>query len=114
MTPSLLREVPIIDLTNELNLLFKDYSFIHDAPKCINETLTDLKYLSDTLNYLESLLGDSEHKLHMPEPAQVVCHPPPLHIRLIYDLFQSREFPRNKTGTKNRTQTSPQRSEKMA
>jgi hypothetical protein len=63
------REVPITDLQNELNILLKDYEFIHDAPRCINETLTDLKYLNDTLTYLESLLGDSKHKLHMQEPS---------------------------------------------
>lgn len=63
--------VPIIDIVNELNILLKDYSHIHGAPKQVNETLIDLQYLSDTLSYLETLFGDLEQKLRLPEPAQV-------------------------------------------
>jgi hypothetical protein len=76
MTTSTLHEsyVPIIDVINEIDGLLQDYSLIHGAPKAVNETLTDLNYLSDTLNYLEALFGDTEHQLHLPEPAQVITY----------------------------------------
>jgi hypothetical protein len=79
MTTSALRKstVPITDLTNELNTLLNDYSHIHGAPKQVIDTLTDVEYLNSTLSYLETLFGNENHILHLPEPAQVIPSPKP-------------------------------------
>jgi hypothetical protein len=62
----------VSDLIAEVNLLLKDYSLIHSAPKSITSTLIDVKYLHSTLVHLEILLGDPSHILHIPSPAQVI------------------------------------------
>lgn len=72
--------VPIIDLLNELNTLLKDYTHVHGAPKQVHDTLSDIEYLRETLNYLETLFGngDESHVLHLPEPGQVFLFPNPI------------------------------------
>ena len=61
--------VPMIDLINELDLILNDYEVIHGAPKEVDATLTDIRYMKDTVNHLENLFGDEKYTLHLPEEA---------------------------------------------
>ena len=89
--------VLIIDLIDELNTLLNDYSYVYGVPKLVNDTLTDVEYLSDTLNYLETLFGDENHVLHLSNPAAQVIP--------LFSLFhepksndnQDRKIQRNQT-----------------
>jgi len=64
--------IHIADLMSEITLLLNDYSLIHDAPKSLVETLTDVKYLQSTLLHLGSIFSDpspeskSETMLYLP------------------------------------------------
>lgn len=64
--------IHIADLMSEITLLLNDYSLIHDAPKSLVETLTDVKYLQSTLLRLGSIFSDpspeskSETMLYLP------------------------------------------------
>jgi len=60
--------IPILDVINEIDLLLSDYKAIKGAPKEVEDALTDIKYMGDTLNHLEELFGDQKFALHLPEP----------------------------------------------
>lgn len=63
--------ISMISLLNEVDVLLHDYQKIEGAPKAVEDTLTDIKYMKDTLNDLEILFGDKKHTLHVPEEMYV-------------------------------------------
>jgi len=52
--------VPMIDLVNAVDLILKDYENIKGALKEVGNILTDIYYIKDTLEHLESLFGDEQ------------------------------------------------------
>jgi hypothetical protein len=63
--------VPILAMINEINILLEDYSHVHGAPKQVNDTLVEVKYLDATLRSFEALFGGDDLVLHLPPSTQV-------------------------------------------
>ncbi|RDW59961.1 hypothetical protein BP6252_13048 [Coleophoma cylindrospora] len=102
--------VSLLNLVNEINLLFDDYKNIedaffclsgvsgyknvHDAPESVQDAESDISYLDSTLNMIENLFGATNHSFELPDTEYIlslhaITIPLETHLRNLHTVLQT-------------------------
>ncbi|RDW56385.1 hypothetical protein BP5796_13207 [Coleophoma crateriformis] len=102
--------VSLLNLVNEINLLFDDYKNIedaffclsgvsgyknvHDAPESVQDAESDISYLDSTLNMIENLFGATNHSFELPDTEYIlslhaITIPLETHLKNLHTVLQT-------------------------